>query len=75
MVDESLAQLQKYLEDEDYKEMLKFCCEPKAWKEISKLKMKRSKMFTILKDLKTSSILEFADGKYYVASFVKEYIT
>ena len=75
MTDENLVQLQKYLEDRDYKELLEFCFEPKAWKEISKLKMKRSKMFTVLKDLKESSILEFAEGKYYAASFVKEHMT
>ena len=75
MDEESLTQLKKYLEDKDYKELLEFCLEPKAWKEISKLKIKKSKMFNVLKALKESSMLEFADGKYYTASFVKEYMT
>lgn len=74
MEDENLVKLQKYLEDEDYKELIEFCCEPRAWNEISKLKIKKSKLFQILKDLKISSTLKFADGKYYAASFVKEYL-
>lgn len=72
---ENLAQLKKFLDDEDYKELLEFCCEPRAWKEISKLKIKQSKMFKMLKDLKTSETLLFADGKYYTAPHAKEYMT
>jgi hypothetical protein len=30
MSDENLAQLKKFLDDEDYKMLLEFCCEPKA---------------------------------------------
>lgn len=75
MSDENLAQLKSFLDDEDYKTLLEFCCEPRAWKEISKLKIKQSRMLKILKDLKMSETLLFADGKYYTAPFAKEYLT
>jgi len=75
MSDENLAQLKEFLDDEDYKMILEFCCEPKAWKEVSKLKIKQSRFLNILKDLKVSETLLFADGKYYTAPFAKEYMT
>lgn len=75
MADEKeLAELQKYLEDEEYKTLLSFCVEPKKWNEIQKLKVKRGKLFQILKDLKTVKALDFADGKYFTAAFAKEYL-
>jgi hypothetical protein len=74
MTEVNLDELQKYLADEDCKQLLTFCMEPKEWKEISKLKIKQSKMFKILKELKTSNALQFADGKYYSALVVKEYL-
>jgi hypothetical protein len=46
----------------------------KEWKEISNLKIKQSKMFKMLKELKTSNALMFADGKYYSAPVVREYL-
>jgi hypothetical protein len=39
----------------------------KEWKEISNLKIKQSKMFKMLKELKTCNALQFAEGKYYSA--------
>lgn len=72
--EKEIAELQKYLNDEDYKMLLTFCVEPKAWKEISKLKLKKGKIFQILKDLKIVKALEFADGKYYAASFAQEFL-
>ena len=67
-----MAELRKYLENEDYRKLLTFCLEPKAWNEIRKMKIKQSKLFQILKDLKMAKALEFADGKYYAAAFTKE---
>ena len=70
--EKAIAELQKYLQDEDYKGILSFCVEPKAWNEIRKLKVKQSKLFQILKDLKVVKALDFANGKYYTTSFAKE---
>jgi hypothetical protein len=71
--EKELAELQKYLKDADYKMIISFCQEPKAWDEISKLKqIKQSKLFQIMKDLKTVKALEFNGGKYFTASFVKD---
>lgn len=72
--EKEIAELQKYLNDEDYKMLLAFCAEPKEWKEISRLKIKKGKMFQVLKDLKVITALEFADGKYYAASFTQEFL-
>ncbi len=74
MADGMITQLQKYLVDADYKQILAYCVEPKQWKDIAKLKVKQSKIFQILKDLKTIKALEFSDGKYLTASYVKEHI-
>ena len=75
MADEKeLAELQKYMQDEDYKAILSFCVEPRAWSEIRKLKVKQSKLFQILKDLKLVKALDFADGKYYATSFAKDFL-
>jgi hypothetical protein len=70
MTNDALAQLQKYLIDEDYKKLLSFCMEPKQWGEISKLGIKQSKIFQMLKDLKTIEALEFSGGKYLTAANV-----
>ena len=75
MSPENIEQLKMFLDDEDYKRVLEFCLEPKSWNEISKLKIKQSKILKLLKDLKVSETLLFADGKYYSAPFVKEYMT
>jgi len=74
MTEVNVDELQKWLADEDCKQLLTFCLEPKEWKEISKLKIKQSKMFKMLKELKTSNALQFADGKYYSAPVVREYL-
>jgi len=72
--DKEIAGLQKYLNDEDYKMLLSFCTEPKEWKEIVRIKIKKGKMFQVLKDLKAINALEFADGKYYAAPFAREFL-
>jgi len=72
--DKEIADLQNYLKDADYKVLLTFCLEPKSWDEIRKMKIKQNKLFQILKDLKMSKALEFADGKYFAAQFSKEYV-
>lgn len=74
MTDDTLKTLQKYLGDDDYKQLLTFCLEPRQWSEISKLSIKISKVFQMIKDLKTIEALEYASGKYATASFVKEHI-
>lgn len=74
MLGDNIVQLKKFLEDDDYKDLLEFCCEPKAWKEIRKLKIKQSKMFEIMKDLKTTNNLQFNDGKYFTPEFVKAHL-
>ncbi|MFP3951095.1 MAG: hypothetical protein ACLFVP_02990 [Candidatus Bathyarchaeia archaeon] len=66
--------LEDLLQDEDYKELLNYCLEPKAWKEIRKLKIHDSKLFDLLKDLKKNKALQFSEGKYYTADFAKEYL-
>jgi len=71
--EKELAELQKYLKDADYKTIISFCLEPKGWDDISKIKqIKKSKLFQIMKDLKTAKALEFNGGKYFTASFVKD---
>jgi len=74
MADGTVTQLQKYLVDIDYKKILTYCVEPKQWNDIAKLNIKQSKVFQILKDLKTIKALEFSDGKYLTASYAKEHI-
>lgn len=64
--------LQGYIKDSDYKMVLSFCIEPKAWDDIRKLKIKQSKLFQMMKDLKVAKGLEFNNGKYFTASFAKE---
>jgi len=54
--------------------LLSFCVEPKAWADISKLKLKKGKMFQIMKDLKIINALAFSDGKYYAAPYTQEYL-
>jgi len=73
-VDEKpLAELRKYLKDADYKTIITFCLDLKGWDEISKIKqIKKSKLFQIMKDLKTCKALEFNEGKYFTAKFVKD---
>lgn len=70
--EKNVAELQKYLKDEDYRSVLTFCLEPKPWDEIRKLKVKQSKLFQIMKDLKVATALEFANGKYCTTGFAKD---
>ena len=72
--EKEISDLQNYLKDEDYKVLLTFCMEPKSWDEIRKMKIKQSKLFQILKDLKTSKAIEFSEGKYFAAQFTKPYL-
>jgi len=65
MNEEELTQLRKYLENEDYKKLLSYCCEPRTWREIMRAGIKRDHLFDILKNLKLVKALSFADGKYY----------
>jgi hypothetical protein len=71
---EQLVDLQKYLQDHDCIDLLSFCAEPKSWNEIRKLKVKDSKLFKMMKELKTAKALGFTDGKYFTAPFVKEHL-
>jgi len=57
--------LKKHLEDEDFVKILNHCREPKAYNEMKGAKVKQSKLFKILKELKENEALLFADGKYY----------
>lgn len=65
MNEEEVAKLRRYLQDEDYKRLLFFCCEPRSWREIMDMGVKRDRLFDILKDLKLVKALGFSDGKYY----------
>jgi hypothetical protein len=76
MADEkALAELQKYLRDEDYCKVLGFCLEPRSWNDIRQLnkgaKIKESKLFQIMRDLKLVGALEFRDGKYYTSDLAR----
>lgn len=44
------------------------------WSEISKLNIKASKIFQMIKDLKRINALEFNGEKYTTASNVQEYL-
>ncbi len=57
--------LKKQLEDEDFVKILNHCREPKTYNEMKAAKVKDSKLFRILKELKINEALLFADGKYY----------
>jgi len=57
--------LRKQLEDEDFVKILNHCREPKTYKEMKGAKVRDSKLFQILKELKLNEALLFADGKYY----------
>lgn len=74
MADDTIKKLQKYLGDDDYKQFLTFCLEPRQWSEISKLSIKTSKVFQMIKDLTTIEALKYASGKYETASYVQEHI-
>ncbi len=72
----ALAELQKYLRDEDYCKVLGFCLEPRSWNDIRQLnkgaKIKESKLFQIMRDLKLVGALEFNDGKYSTSTFARD---
>jgi len=74
MAEENGAKLRELIGDEQCKQLLEFCLEPRAWREIQKLKIKPNKLFGLMKDLKTIKALDFADGKYFSADIVKEYL-
>jgi hypothetical protein len=57
--------LKKQLEDEDFVKILNHCREPKAYNEMKAAKVRDSKLFKVLKELKINEALLFADGKYY----------
>jgi hypothetical protein len=57
--------LKKHLEDEDFVKILNHCREPKTYKEMKGAKVRDSKLFKVLKELKINEALFFADGKYY----------
>ena len=59
--------LRKHLEDEDFVTILNHCREPKSYKEMKAAKVKDSKLFKVLKELKLNEALLFADGKYYAS--------
>jgi hypothetical protein len=59
--------LRKHLEDEDFVTILNHCREPKSYKEMKAAKVKDSKLFKVLKELKINEALLFADGKYYTS--------
>ena len=69
--EELLEQLRRYLEDEEYRKLLSFCCEPRDWRELTKAGVKRDRLFDILRDLKLVKALAFADGKYYTTEMAK----
>ena len=70
--------LKQQLSDEDCKKILDICKEPKPFKDLRKAskaaKIKEGKLFKILKDLKLSEALLFADGKYYTSPEALEYL-
>lgn len=72
--EKEIFDLQRFLKDEDYKTVMVLCLEPKSWGDIQKTRIKQSKLFQILKDLKLAKCLEFNGGKYCTAAFVKEYL-
>ncbi|MFH0850823.1 MAG: hypothetical protein V1924_07790 [Candidatus Bathyarchaeota archaeon] len=63
----NVATLQTLLKDENCLKVLTHCKEPKTFNEIKKTKIGEGKIFSVLKDLKTSEALLFADGKYYTS--------
>lgn len=63
----NVATLQTLLKDENCLKVLTHCKEPKTFIEIKKTKIGEGKIFSVLKDLKTSEALLFADGKYYTS--------
>ncbi len=71
MNEEELAQLRRYLENEDYRKLLSFCCEPRNWRELSKAGIRQERLFDIVRDLKLVKALAFADGKYYTTEMAK----
>ncbi len=71
MNEEELAQLRRYLENEDYRKLLSFCCEPRDWRELRKAGVKQERLFDVLRDLKLVKALAFADGKYYTTETAK----
>lgn len=63
----NLQNLQVHLKDENCRKVLIHCKEPKTLSEIRKTKISEGKLFNVLKDLKLSEALLFAEGKYYTS--------
>lgn len=66
--------LKQQLTDEDCKKVLTHCRDPKSFQEIRATKIKEGKLFKVLKELKISEALLFADGKYYTSPEVLEHL-
>ena len=66
--------IKKQVQDEDCKKLLTHCKEPRAFNEMKGAKIKESKLFKLLKELKLSEALLFADGKYYTSPDVFEFL-
>jgi len=63
----NLQNLQVHLKDENCRKVLIHCKEPKTLIEIRKTKISEGKLFGVLKELKLSEALLFAEGKYYTS--------
>ena len=63
----NLQNLQTQLKDANCLKVLIHCKEPKTLIEIRKTKISEGKLFGVLKELKLSEALLFADGKYYTS--------
>ena len=70
----NIDNLKQQLSDDDCKNVLTHCKEPKSLQEIRATKIKEGKLFKVLKELKLSEALLFADGKYYTSPEVLEHL-
>jgi len=70
----NIDNLKQQLSDDDCKNVLTHCKEPKSFQEIRATKIKEGKLFKVLKELKLSEALLFADGKYYTSPEVLEHL-
>ena len=70
----NVESLKKQILDENCLKVLTHCKEPKTFKEIKSTKIKEGKLLNVLKELKISEALLFADGKYYTSPDAFEYI-
>ena len=70
----NIDNVKQQLTDDDCKKVLTHCKDPKSFQEIRSTKIKEGKLFKVLKELKLSEALLFADGKYYTSPEVFEYL-